>query len=207
MNIDFKTVMSNKLDNDLLEIGANYKKYTKDALIAYLNEIQTRKIEIQNTIEIENQIKELEIKNENVGKVVKKIELHPNIERAVKIILLGIPISIIQLIISAFYMHQSVERALFNQILSLVSLSIILVWILIMLLAAWLKSGTSLSRIIIGILTGLTVTNNISSFIDIYNEGILSLIVSVINVLIACYVLYLLFNKETSNWYNSNPAR
>ncbi len=204
MNRDFNKVMSNKSDNDLLEIASNYKKFTKDALAALLSELKMRKIEITNIIEIENWIKELEVKNENVGKVSGTIELHPNIERVAKFILLGIPISLIQLIITAFYLNQAVGSISFSQIVSLLSFSLILIWIIILLFAAWIKSGTSISRIVIAILTGYAIITNISSLIDSVNEGILLIFVSIINLIIDCYILYLLFNKDTSNWYKSN---
>lgn len=203
MSNDFNKVMSNKSDNDLLEIGSNYKKFTKDALIAFLNELKIRKIEIPHTIEIENWIKELEVKNEHVGKIIGRIELHPNIERVAKLILLGIPISLAQLIIAAFYIYQVVGSPFFGQLFSMLSLSLILAWLIIFIIAAWIKSGTSLSRIIIGILTALSVITIVSNFITA-NEGILLGFVSIINLLRVSYILYLLFNKESSNWYKSD---
>ncbi len=204
MNIDFNKVMSNKSDNELLEIDSNYKKFTKDALIAFLSELKTRKIETPNSIEINNWIKELEVKNENVGKITEKIELHPNIERVAKLILLGIPVSLLQLTISAFYLYQAIGSASFSQIFSLLSFSLILIWIVSIIFAAWIKSGSSLSRIIIGILSVWSVITNVSSFINTFNEGALLGFVSIINLLISGYILYLLFNKDSSNWYKSN---
>jgi hypothetical protein len=204
MDRDFNKVMANKSDHDLLEIGSNYKKFTKDALIAFLSELKIREIETPNTIEIENWIKELEVKNENVGKITGKIELHPNIQLVAKLILLGIPISIAQSIISVFYLYQASDSISFGQVFSMLFLSLILIWGIIFLVAAWIKSGTSVSRIIIGILTAVSVITNASHFINTANEeGMLLGSVSVINLLRTFYILYLLFNKESSNWYKS----
>lgn len=204
MDRDFNKVMSNKSDNDLLEIDSNYKKFTKDALIAFLSELKIRKIETPNTIEIENWIKQLEVKNEHVGKIAGKIELHPNIERVAKLILLGIPISMVQLIIAAFDIYQVFGNPFFGQLFSMLSLSVILTWAIIILFAAWIKSGTSVSRIIIGILTVVSIITHVSSFFNTANEGMLLAFVSIIYLLIACYILYLLFNKDSSNWYKSD---
>ncbi len=201
MNIDLNKIMFNKTDDELIELSVNYKKYTKEALLVYLKETKARSLSIPNLAEIENRINEFEIEEERRNKVIEEKDLHPNIIRASKFILLGIPISLVQFITAAYYISKFQEILFIDQFLGRSFAVLLLGWLITYLFSVWIKKGTSLARIIIGVLVGISIISQSFRLINVEYEGILLLLISVINILIDVYIVYLLFNKETSNWY------
>lgn len=204
MNIDLNKVMLYKTDEELMELSTHYKKYTKEALIIFLNETKKRSLEIPNQVEIENRINEFEIEEERNNKVIEEKDLHPNIIRASKFILLNIPISIVQFIIAAYFVSQIQDKSFFQQVLSGFSAVLLLAWLITYLFSVWIKKGTSLARIVIGVLAGISIISQSFRLINVEYDGILLLLISVINVLIDVYIVYLLFNKESASWYKQH---
>ncbi len=59
----FDKTFSNKSDAELLKLGAEYKKYTQDALVAFLSEVENRQLEIQNIDRIRTWVDQLRLNN------------------------------------------------------------------------------------------------------------------------------------------------
>ena len=204
MDNDFNKTMSNKSKMELFDIEKNYLKYNKDALISYLKEIESRKLSIQKIEEIKNRIIELEAKVVKHHVINNPIILHPNLERVSKLILLGIPFSIIDILFLVFASYQILDRSLFSLMLSLFTFTVIFIWIIILLLSYWIKSGTSISRIVIGVLIGWSILSTTLNISEVLQANILSGIFSFIKYSVNIYIIFLLFNKETSEWYKEN---
>jgi hypothetical protein len=201
VNIDLQKVMAGKSDEELQEISVKYKKYTKEALIVFLNEVKKRGVAIENALEIEARVKELEIEEKKKFRVIEEKDLHPNIIRASKLLLLEIPVGIVQLLFSAYYIYQNTDQTFDEVLLRVFSASFVFICLISYLFSVWIKKGTTTARQVIGVLTGISVVSKIYTLITLQFTGVLNAIIIIIYLLIESYILYLLFNKASSKWY------
>ncbi len=201
MAINFEHLFSQKSNEELLEIAQNYNKYTEEALSVLLKEIDSRDLELPNKESIINHLSALAQSKPKKKKITEE-DLHPNIKRASNVILLGIPLIIIQFIVAIYLINEQQINADFFDIMKRgLSAGFIISILIDYLLSVWIKRGTNLSRIVISTLAVLSIFSDSTSLYHTSTEDYISRTFYFIYIMIGIYLLYLLLNRDTSEWY------
>ncbi|WP_298416734.1 hypothetical protein [uncultured Kordia sp.] len=199
----FSEKFKEKSNTDLLYIIENPEAYQKEAVLTASYELESRGIVNETIVDVKNTYKQQEelISKIQLNSQKKRSSLPKSIANAVKLIYISMGLGVINpIIIELFLGFQSFSDPK-SLVITLISTGVLA------LLAYQINLGENWARNVYTVLAGLGLMMSPAVIFETFQLGLVIGFLSLVQVALQGFAIFLLFKPESRTWYQSNKIK